>query len=57
MGKEGLSERDLVEQAWALPRDLAYWAAVRVMSEATVAEPQVEVPRLSAIDGLRLWAR
>lgn len=40
--------------AWRLPRQLAYWATVRVVAHATTVGHE-EVPELKAMDALRRW--
>jgi hypothetical protein len=51
-----LPEKITVAVAWKLPRPLAYWAAIRVMSHATVGKygDQI-VPELLAMDALKRW--
>lgn len=42
--------------AWKLPRGLAYWCAVRVISRATTGKYSSQiVPELSAMDALKRW--
>lgn len=43
--------------AWALPRKLAYWCAIRVGVYATAGEYSDQVvPELTFTDALRRWA-
>jgi hypothetical protein len=49
-------ERFLMTIAWALPRELAKWCAVRVMAHATTGKyGSEETPGLLAIDALKRW--
>jgi len=42
--------------AWRLPRGLAYWAAVRVNTAATVTRYTDRTPdQVSIIDALKVW--
>lgn len=42
--------------AWRVPRWLAYWCAIRVMSAATVGEHRNQVgPDLTCLDALDRW--
>ncbi len=42
--------------AYKLPKRLAYWAAIRIMSYATVGQySSTIVPELKAIDALQRW--
>lgn len=42
--------------AWALPKRLAYWCAIRVISHATTGEYGNQVvPDLHAMDALKRW--
>jgi len=51
-----MSEKFWMRLAWAMPRKLAYWAAVRVLSYATVGKFSSQVvPDLLAIDALKRW--
>lgn len=44
--------------AWLVPKRLAYWCAVRVISRATVGEYSTQVvPELTAMDALKRWER
>lgn len=43
--------------AYMLPRRLAYWAAVRVMAHASVANPSTEVGALTPVDCLNAWKK
>lgn len=53
---ERIKERICIVIAWALPKRLAYWAAVRVCSYATVGEWSSQiVPELKAMDALKRW--
>jgi len=53
-----MSERMWMRLAWAVPKTLAYWCAVRVFSYATVGEySNTVVPDLTASDALRRWPR
>ena len=44
--------------AWRLPRKLVYWAAIRLLSHATVGKygDQI-VPELLAMDALGRWEK
>jgi hypothetical protein len=51
-----VKEKLLIRVAWMLPRKLAYWCAVRVMSHATVGEYSRQiVPELTALEALQRW--
>jgi hypothetical protein len=51
-----VKEKLLIRVAWMLPRKLAYWCAVRVMSHATVGEYSHQiVPELTAMEALQRW--
>jgi len=41
--------------AYLLPRDVAYWAFVRVAVHASRANPDTEVPALTPADCLKAW--
>lgn len=42
--------------AWALPRWLVYWAAIRLMAHATQDQYSNQiVPELTAMDALKRW--
>ncbi len=42
--------------AWALPRRVAYWCAVRVAAHATTGEHGHEpVPEVTAMEALQRW--
>ena len=42
--------------AWSLPRGLVYWAAIRLMANATTGKHSGQiVPDLTAVDALRRW--
>ena len=42
--------------AWRLPRWLVYWAAARLMANATQGKYVAQVvPELNAIDALKRW--
>jgi len=42
--------------AWNMPKKLAYWASIRVMSYATVGKYSSQiVPDLTATDALKRW--
>lgn len=42
--------------AWALPRRVVYWCAVRLMSNGTTGAFSGQVvPDLTAVDALRRW--
>ena len=39
-----------------MPRDLVYWCAIRLMSEATTGKYSYQVvPELKAVDALQRW--
>lgn len=43
--------------AYALPRRLAYWCAIRVIAHATQGEYSSQVvPELNALDALQRWS-
>ena len=49
-------EKMLIWLVWKLPRAVAYWAAIRVMVNATQGEHQNQVvPELLAMDALKRW--
>jgi hypothetical protein len=51
-----LPERVTRKVAWALPRPVAYWAAIRVMAHATTGRYSNQVvPELTAMDALKRW--
>ena len=52
-GVRAALERALAAIAWALPRRLVYWCAIRVWRSAGAASPFA----LSADDALRSWER
>lgn len=42
--------------AWRLPRQVAYWAAIRVAAHATQGQWSNQVvPELTAMDALKRW--
>lgn len=46
----------IVKTAWLLPRSVAYWCAIRVISHATTGEHSGQiVPDLTAMDALKRW--
>lgn len=52
------AEKALVAVAWALPRHLCYWAAIRVIAHGTQGPwSSQEVPSLTAIEALRRWEK
>ena len=51
-----MMERLWIAVAWALPRDLVMWCAIRVMANATQGPYSDQVvPDLTAIDALKRW--
>ena len=49
-------EKRVIQIAWALPRRLAYWAAIRVMAHATTGKYGTSVPdQTSIMDALKRW--
>lgn len=51
-----MQEKMWIKIAWALPRCLVYWCAIRLMAYATQGQyGNQEVPALLAIDALRRW--
>jgi len=51
-----MKENILIRLAWAMPRSLAYWCAVRVMAHATTGKYSHQVvPELTAMDALARW--
>lgn len=54
---ERLKERIAIKIAYALPRRLAYWAYIRVHSEATVTTHQDKTPdQVTVFDAMKSWA-
>ena len=52
----GPRERLIRKIAWALPRELVKWCAVRLMVHATVGEySNQSVPDLTTMDALKRW--
>lgn len=52
----GTSERLCMWLAWKMPRRLAYWCAVRVITHATQGRYSNQiVPELYAMDALKRW--
>ena len=42
--------------AWRLPKQLVYWASIRLMAHATVGPYSSQiVPELTAADALKRW--
>ena len=53
---ERLIEKLTMKLAYALPRRLAYWAYVRVHSEATVTTHQDKTPdQVTVFDAMKSW--
>jgi hypothetical protein len=53
---ERLKERIKIAIAWALPRDIAYWALVRVAAHATAGEWGDQHPdTVSVMDAMDRW--
>lgn len=53
---ERLKERIAIAIAWALPKRIAYWCAMRVGANATQGQySSQEVPALSFMDAVRRW--
>jgi hypothetical protein len=53
-----VKERAVMAVAWKLPRQLAYWAAIRVLAHATTGRYSDQiVPELRALDALERWKR
>lgn len=51
-----MKERIMLWLAWRVPKDLAYWCAVRVMSHATTGNYAYQlVHGLLAVDALKRW--
>jgi len=51
-----VSEKLVMWMAWRLPRKVAYWAAIRVMANATQGRWSHQlVPDLLAMDALARW--
>jgi hypothetical protein len=49
-------ERFWIWLAWRLPRQLAYWAMIRVAAEASTGKyAHVEAPALLVVDALQRW--
>jgi methylglyoxal synthase len=52
-----LPQRAVMAVAWALPREVAYWAAIRLMAHATTGSYSSQVvPELTAMDALERWS-
>jgi hypothetical protein len=50
------AEKLLVWFVWKLPRRIAYWSAIRVISHATVGKySQQDMADLTATDALQRW--
>ena len=55
---ERVKDRAAIHVAWALPRRVAKWAYVRVVSEASTTElSNQEMPSITVIDALRGWEK
>ena len=53
-----MGERFAIWLAWRLPKPLVYWAAVRLMSHATVGlHSNQVVSDLSALAALQRWSK
>lgn len=53
-----MSDDEAMDLAWALPRDVAYWAAIRVGAYATQGKWGNESPTdLLFMDALKRWER
>jgi hypothetical protein len=51
-----LRQKIWMKLAWKMPRKLAYWASIRVISNATVGTYSDQiVPDLKALDALQRW--
>jgi hypothetical protein len=51
-----MKEKLQMKLAWAMPRWLAYFCAVRVIASATTGQySSTVVPDLSAMDALKRW--
>jgi hypothetical protein len=51
-------QRLAMKAAWALPRSVAYWAAIRLMAHATVGPYSDQVvPDLTVEDALKRWEK
>ncbi len=51
-----MREKITIWISWKLPRSVAYWCAIRVISHATVGQYSDQVvPDLSAMDALKRW--
>lgn len=51
-----LGEKVVMRIAWALPKKLVYWCAIRVMAHATTGKHQDQVvPDLLALEALDRW--
>jgi len=49
-------QRVAMKVAWALPKQVAYWAAIRVMAHATTGSYSNQVvPDLTALQALDRW--
>jgi len=51
----GLLEHIACWVAFHLPRGVAYWAAVRVMTHASIKNPSTEMDALTPADCLKAW--
>lgn len=52
---ERLFEKLVVASAWKMPKLLAYWAAIRVFSNATRVIDTKAPDKISVVDALRAW--
>lgn len=53
-----LKEKLMLKLAWALPKWLVYWAAIRLGAHATTSEyGNTIVPDLSFTDALKRWEK
>ena len=51
-----LREKITMALAWALPRKIVYWCAIRVIAHATQGKYGLTVvPDLTAMEALRRW--
>lgn len=53
---ERFKERIAIRIAWALPKRIVQWAAIRLIAHATQGAYSTQVvPDLSAMDALKRW--
>ena len=51
-----MKEKIIMKIAWALPKELAYWVAIRVIAYGTQGQyGNQSVPEFRAMDALQRW--